>query len=119
MRLLLLLIIAGVAAYFTVPQRAAHEEAAAAFLEGRELGEARGEGGITLDSVIGYVKGMLAGEGRYENYIPRLQIHAGYAGGGVCGVLGRFHPGPVPGSDARRLSRRASGATLAPCSTGA
>ncbi|MCR6646195.1 MAG: hypothetical protein NVV62_17595 [Terricaulis sp.] len=68
MRLLLLLIIAGVAAYFTVPQRAAHEEAAAAFLEGREPGEARGAGGVTLDSVIGYVKGMLAGEGRYENY---------------------------------------------------
>ncbi len=68
MRILLLLILAGVAAYFTVPAREAHEEAARAFLEGRAPGEARGEGGITLDSVIGYVKGMLAGEGRYENY---------------------------------------------------
>lgn len=68
MRILLLLVLAGVAAYFTVPAREAHEEAARAFLEGRAPGEARGEGGITLDSVIGYVKGMLAGEGRYENY---------------------------------------------------
>lgn len=68
MRLLLLLILAGVGAYFTVPAQAAHEEAARAFLEGREPGEARGEGGITLDSVIGYVKGMLAGKGAYENY---------------------------------------------------
>jgi len=67
-RVLLLLILAGVAAYFTVPVRDAHEEAARAFLEGRAPGEAAGEGGITLDSVIGYVKGMLAGEGRYENY---------------------------------------------------
>ena len=68
MRLLLLLILIGVAAYYTVPPREAHEEAARAFLEGRAPGEARGEGGISLDSVIGYVKGMLAGEGRYENF---------------------------------------------------
>lgn len=67
MRVLLLLILIGVAAYFTVPAREAHEEAARAFLEGRAPGEARGEEGISLDSVIGYVKGMLAGEGRYEN----------------------------------------------------
>jgi len=67
-RLLLLLILAGVGAYFTVPAREAHEDAARAFLEGREPGEAKGEGGVTLDSVIGYVKGMLAGEGRYENF---------------------------------------------------
>lgn len=68
MRVLLLLILAGVAAYFTVPVREAHQEAARAFLEGRAPGEAAGEGAITLDSVIGYVKGVLAGEGRYENY---------------------------------------------------
>ncbi len=68
MRILLILILAGVAAFFTVPTRDAHEEAAQAFLEGRTPGEARGEGGVTLDTVIGYVKGMLAGEGRYENF---------------------------------------------------
>ena len=68
MRLLLLLILAGVGAYFTVPAREAHEDAARAFLEGRAPGEAQGEGGITLDSVIGYVRGMLAGEGKYENF---------------------------------------------------
>lgn len=68
MRILLILILIGVAAYFTVPPREAHEEAARAFLEGREPGEAQGEGGVTLDSVIGYVKGMLAGEGRYDHF---------------------------------------------------
>ncbi len=68
MRLLLLLILAGVGAYFTVPAREAHEDAARAFLEGRAPGEAQSEGGITLDSVIGYVRGMLAGEGKYENF---------------------------------------------------
>jgi hypothetical protein len=67
MRVLLLLIMVGVAAYFTVPTRESHEDAARAFLEGRAPGEASGEGGVTLDSVIGYVRGMLAGEGRYEN----------------------------------------------------
>lgn len=66
MRLLLLLIVIGVAAYFTVPTREAHEEAARAFLQGHE--PAAEQQGVTLDSVIGYVKGMLAGEGRYENY---------------------------------------------------
>jgi hypothetical protein len=66
-RVLLLLVLFGVAAYFTVPPREAHEAAAQAFLEGRVPGEAQG-GAITLDSVIGFVKGMLAGEGRYENF---------------------------------------------------
>jgi hypothetical protein len=67
MRVLLLLILVGVGAYFTVPARAAHEAAAQAFLEGRAPGETR-ESGINLDSIIGYVKGMMAGEGRYENF---------------------------------------------------
>jgi hypothetical protein len=66
MRLLLLLILIGVGAYFTVPKAEAQREAAHAFLEGREPGEA--QQGLTLDSVVGYVQGMLAGEGRYENF---------------------------------------------------
>ena len=67
MRVLLILILAGVAAYFTVPERAAHEQAARALLEGREQ-EQTPEQGVTLESIIGYVKGMLAGQGRYEDF---------------------------------------------------
>lgn len=67
MRLLLLLILAGVGAYFTVPTREAHEEAARAFLDAR--GEAAQQSqGLSLQTVINYVQGMMAGEGRYESY---------------------------------------------------
>jgi hypothetical protein len=81
MRLLLLLILVGAAAYFTVPVREAHETAARAFLEAQahEQGvpganaEAPAEtpaqsGGFSLDSVVDFVTGMMAGQGRYESY---------------------------------------------------
>lgn len=66
MRLLLLLIIAGVAAWYTNPTRETHEEQARALLEAGA--PAAPSDGITLDDVIGYAKGMLAGQGRYESY---------------------------------------------------
>lgn len=66
MRFLLLLILIGVGAYFTAPTEAAQREAAQAFLQGREPGEE--SQGFSLENMVGYVKGMLAGEGRYENY---------------------------------------------------
>jgi hypothetical protein len=66
-RLLLLLILAGVGAYFTAPTREAHEEAARAFLDAR--GEAAQQSqGLSLQTMINYVQGMMAGQGRYENY---------------------------------------------------
>ncbi|MGQ0531140.1 MAG: hypothetical protein ACT4OF_00425 [Caulobacteraceae bacterium] len=70
MRALLLLLIVGVAAYFTVPTRAAHEAAARVYLEGMAQAppEAQQQGGLSLDSVVDYVTGMLAGQGRYENF---------------------------------------------------
>ena len=64
-RLLGLIILAGVAAYFTKPERAAHEEKARATLEAPA---AESDGGISLDEVVGYVKGMAAGSGRYEDF---------------------------------------------------
>lgn len=69
MRLLLLLILAGVGAYFTVPTQAQHEEAARAYLQGRsEVSPDEGaQGGFSLDSVVDFVTGMIAGAGRYEN----------------------------------------------------
>ncbi|ANP45223.1 hypothetical protein [Candidatus Viadribacter manganicus] len=69
MRLLLLLIIIGAAAYFTVPVRDAHEEAAQAFLQTQtqeETGEVQAQTGISLDGVVDFVTGMMAGQGRYE-----------------------------------------------------
>jgi len=66
MRLLLLLVLIGVGAYFTVPTQSQHEEAARAFLQGRAPDEAQQR--LSLDSIVGYVKGMLAGQGRFESY---------------------------------------------------
>lgn len=75
MRLLLLLILAGVGAYFTVPTREAHEAAARAFLE-QHAGAPAAEGAqapetsapFSLDSVVDFVTGMVAGQGRYESF---------------------------------------------------
>jgi hypothetical protein len=75
-RLLFLLILAGVGAYFTVPTREAHEAAARAYLE-QQAGapaadaaeQAPQEGApFSLDSVVDFVTGMVAGQGRYESY---------------------------------------------------
>jgi len=62
----LLLILVCVGAYYTVPAQQAHEEAAQAFLERRD--PTQNEGGFTLEDVVGYVRGMMVGEGRYESY---------------------------------------------------
>jgi len=75
-RLLLLLILAGVGAYFTVPTRDAHEAAARAYLEqqaGMPEGESaqqapQGNAPFSLDSVVDFVTGMVAGQGRYESF---------------------------------------------------
>ena len=69
MRLLLLLLIAGVAAYFTVPARAAHEAEARATLQANHPSEQPGaDGGFSLDDVVGFAKGMMAGQGSYQSY---------------------------------------------------
>jgi hypothetical protein len=64
-RLLFLLIIAGVAAYFTNPPQERFEAEARALAEqGATLDDGQG---ITIDDIVGYAKGMMAGDGRYEN----------------------------------------------------
>lgn len=71
MRLLLLLLLAGVGAYFTMPTRTAHEEAARTFLEAQAQEQAdalRQDTGISLDGIVDFVTGMVAGQGRYEPY---------------------------------------------------
>jgi hypothetical protein len=66
MRFLLFLIIAGIAAWYTNPTREAHETAARAVLQAGAPQAAND--GLSLDDVIGYAKGMIAGQGRYESY---------------------------------------------------
>ena len=71
MRILLLLLLAGVGAYFTVPTRDAHEQALRAFMEARtqeDTAEVERQTGISLDSIVDFAAGMIAGQGRYENY---------------------------------------------------
>lgn len=66
MRLLLLLIIACVGAYYTVPTQAAHEQAAQEFLQTRD--PTQNEGGFSLEDIVGYVRGLMVGQGRYESF---------------------------------------------------
>ena len=72
MRLLLLLLIVAVAACYTNPPRAQFETEARAELQAqaeiaRNDPQAR-QAGLSLDDMVGYAKGMMAGQGAYENY---------------------------------------------------
>lgn len=88
MRLLLLLLLVGAGAYFTVPTRDAHEQAARAFLQGYEPGEA--DQGLSLEQIAGYVKGMFAGEGRYENWVLVSKYSADLPGATYLECYGAF-----------------------------
>lgn len=90
MRLLLLLILIGAAAYLTVPTRAAHEEAARAFLQGHEPGQEQADDGLSLEDVIGYAKGMFAGQGRYENFYVVSKYSVDMPGASYLECYGAF-----------------------------
>ena len=69
MRLLLLLLIVAVAAYYTNPTRDVHEGRAREVLSSYHPGETLSDSKVTFEDVTSFVRGMLAGEqGRYENY---------------------------------------------------
>jgi hypothetical protein len=73
MRLLLLLLIIAAGAYYTNPPRARFETEArlqvqAADEIARQNPELAPGRGVSLDDLAGYVKGMMAGQGRYENF---------------------------------------------------
>lgn len=71
MRMLLLLILIGAAAYFTVPARETHEAAARALLQAQaqeQTNQVQQQAGISLDGIVDFVTGMMAGQGRYESY---------------------------------------------------
>jgi hypothetical protein len=93
MRLLLLLIIIGVAAYFTVPARDAHEAAAQAFLQTEtqeETSEVQAQTGISLDGVVDFVTGMMAGQGRYESYYVASKFTLDMPGAAYLECWGAF-----------------------------
>lgn len=99
MRMLLLLILIGAAAYFTVPARETHEEAARAFMEtqAQEQGvpganvEAQAQGtSLSLDSVVDFVTGMIAGQGRYESYYVASKFTVDMPGAAYLECWGAF-----------------------------
>lgn len=93
MRILLLLILAGVGAYFTVPTREAHEEALRAFMEtqSQEHAEAvKQQSGISLESIVDFATGMIAGQGRYENYVLASKFTVDAPGSAYVECWGAF-----------------------------
>lgn len=93
MRLLLLLLLAGVGAYFTVPTREAHEAAARTFLEAetQEQTEAVQQNtGISLDRVVDFVTGMVAGQGRYETFYLASKYSVDMPGAAYLECYGAF-----------------------------
>jgi hypothetical protein len=92
-RLLLLLILVGVGAFMTVPAREAHEDAARAFMETEAQEETTAveqNTGVSLDSVVDFVTGMVAGQGRYENYYVASKFTADMPGAAYLECWGAF-----------------------------
>lgn len=93
MRVLLLLIIVGLAAYFTVPARAAHEEAARALMQAsaqERTQQIEQQAGISLDSIVDFATGFIAGQGRYENYYVASKFTADMPGSAYLECWGAF-----------------------------
>lgn len=93
MRLLLLLILIGAGAYFTVPARAAHEEAARALMQADAQEQTAGveqQTGISLDSVVDFATGMIAGQGRYESYYVASKFTTDLPGAAYVECWGAF-----------------------------
>lgn len=93
MRVLLLLILVGAGAYFTVPARDAHEAALRTFMaaQAREDTEAvKQQTGISLDSIVDFATGMIAGQGRYENYVVASKFTVDAPGSAYIECWGAF-----------------------------
>lgn len=93
MRMLLLLILIGAGAYFTVPTRETQEAAARAFLQANaqeQTSEAQAQTGISLDSVVDFVTGFVAGQGRYESYYVASKFTVDMPGAAYVECWGAF-----------------------------
>jgi len=94
MRFLLLLVLIGAAAYFSVPTREAHEEAARALLEAQTEEQTQGIEaqlpGMSLDGVVDFFTGMVAGQGRYETFYVASKFTADLPGSAYIECWGAF-----------------------------
>ena len=93
MRMLLLLVLIAAAAYFTTPTRETHEAAARAFLEANaqpQTSETQAQPGISLDSVVDFVTGFVAGQGRYETYYVASKFTVDMPGAAYVECWGAF-----------------------------
>ena len=93
MRMLLLLILIGAGAYFTMPTHETQEAAARAFLEAdaqQQTSEAQAQAGISLDSVVDFVTGFVAGQGRYDNYYVASKFTVDMPGAAYVECWGAF-----------------------------
>jgi len=93
MLFLLLLILLGAGAYFTTPTRETHEAAAAGFLEAQaqqQTSEVRQQAGISLDGIVDFVTGFVAGQGRYETYYVASKFTVDMPGAAYLECWGAF-----------------------------
>lgn len=93
MRLLLLLIALGVGAYFTAPARDRQEAAANAFMQAeaqQQTETVRQQTGFSLDGVVDFATGFIAGQGRYENYVLASKFTADMPGPAYVECWGAF-----------------------------
>lgn len=93
MRVLLLLIVIGIAAYFTVPAREAHETAAHTFMSAeaqQQADEVKQKAGISIDGIVDFATGFIAGQGRYENYYLASKFTADMPGAAYVECWGAF-----------------------------
>jgi hypothetical protein len=93
LRILLLLIILGVGAFMTTPTREAHEEAARAFMQQeaqQQTGAVEQNTGLSLASVVDFVTGFVAGQGRYETYYVASKFTVDMPGSAYLECWGAF-----------------------------
>jgi hypothetical protein len=88
-RLLAIIILLGVVAFYTKPGPEAHETKARAVAEAPRNPEAEGAGAV-LDEVVGFAKGLFAGEGRYEDFYLASHYTADLPGSDYVECWGAF-----------------------------
>jgi hypothetical protein len=91
--MLLLLILIGAAAYFTVPARETQEAAASAFMQAQaqqQTSQAQQQAGVSLDGIVDFVTGMIAGQGRYESYYVASKFTVDMPGAAYVECWGAF-----------------------------
>jgi len=87
MRFLLILLLLGGVAFYTVPTQEAHETEARAFLQNYQTNE---QAAFSIDQIAAYVQGMIAGGGRYENFYVASKYAVDLPGAAYLECYGAF-----------------------------